>query len=208
MAERMPAERPTSGDAASAAVGPSSAPAVGLISSATEESGDRTDDSTSGRGRLRRATPIIAVGATACAVIALVVLGLDRLNQPQPVARLVALEEVPRGTALPMVDPADLQTWGVTDPDFVPYEEYGALDVWSTTAARGRQCLAVSIGGEVYGFHCTAPNIDTFVDILGLNSWMPEAPGGGRIPSESTIRFVLHDDVVDVYLGPIRNTVG
>lgn len=152
-------------------------------------------------GRMRGLTAFIAVGTSVLAVFALGPVVLDRLNQPQPVARLEPLDEVPRGTALPMIEPEQLRFWGVTDPDFVPHGEYGALDVWSTTGARGRQCLAVSVGGEVSGFHCTASTIDTVVDVLSLNSWVPQAPEGGRIPLESTIHFVLHEGVVEVYVG-------
>jgi hypothetical protein len=157
-------------------------------------------------GRMRRALPIIAIGASVVAVIAVGALGFERLNRPQPAARLEALADVPRGTAFPLVDPEDLRTWGVIEPVFVSYGEYGALDAWSMSGSPGRQCIVVSVGGEVAGIHCTTPGIDTFVDILSLNSWMPEAPEGGSIPLESTIRFVLRDDVVDVYVGRIDKT--
>jgi len=157
-------------------------------------------------GRVRRALPFIAVAASIVAVIAGAILAYERFSRPQPVAHLEALSDVPRGTDLPVLEPQDLQRWEVTNPGFVSHGEYGALDAWEMTGAARRQCLVVSVGGDVVGVHCTAPTIDTVVDVLSVNSWMPVAPDGGRIPSQSTIRFVLHDDVIDVYLGRIDNT--
>jgi hypothetical protein len=187
-----PDDAPIDSDAAPANAGSSSPP----VAQPADES----------PGRIRRALPLIAIGASVVAVIAVGAWAFERLNRPQPAARLEALADVPRGTAVPLVAPEDLRTWRVTEPVFVSYGEYGALDAWSMSGSPGRQCIVVSVGGEVAGIHCTTPEIDTFVDILSLNSWMPEAPEGGRIPLESTIRFVLHDDVVDVYVGRIDKT--
>jgi hypothetical protein len=151
---------------------------------------------------------VVAVAASVVAAGALGALLLERLNEPQSVARFEPLDHVPRGTALPDIDPEYLRVWGVPASEIVPYGEYGALDLWRTTGDQGRQCLVVSVGGEVFGLHCTAPTIDTFVDVVGTNTVMPEAPEGGRIPSASTIRFVLHDDVIDVYLGRLHPDAG
>lgn len=161
---------------------------------------------TAGLGGMRRALPLIAIGASVVAVIALGVLGFERLSRPQPAARLQELTEVPRGTALPVVDSDVLRFWGVTEPVFVSYGEYGALDAWRMSGSPGRQCVVVSVGGDVAGLHCTAPGIDTIVDILSVNSWMPAVSDGGRIPLDSTVRFVLHDDVIDVFVGRIDKT--
>ena len=157
-------------------------------------------------GRIRRALPFIAIIASVVAVVAVVTLAYERFSRPQPVAHLEALRNVPRGTDLPVLEPQDLQRWEVTDPGFISHGEYGAMDAWEMTGAARRRCLVVSVGGEVVGVGCTAPTIDTVVDVLSVNSWMPEAPEGGRIPSQSTVRFVLHDDAIDVYLGLIDNT--
>jgi hypothetical protein len=161
-----------------------------------------------GSARTSGAMPVIAISASVVAALALGALLLERLEQPQSVARFEALDQVPRGTALPNLDAEDFRVFGLTAPVFVPHGEYGALDLWSTTDDRGRQCLAVSVGGELLGFHCTAPTIDTFVDVVGMNSVLPEAPEGGRIPFESTIRFVLHDDVIEVFLGRLGDDAG
>ena len=154
-------------------------------------------------GRWRNAVAVVAVAASVIAVIALGALVFERLNRPEPVARFPALAEPPQGTASPLPYPDLLQEFDFRQPVFVSHGEYGALDLWSATGPRGRQCLVVSVGGEVPGFACTVPTIDAIVDIRSQNSWMPEAPDGGPIPNGSTIRFVLNDGVIEVYVGRV-----
>lgn len=146
---------------------------------------------------------LIAVVASVVAALALSALAIDQLTQPRPVARLGALAEPPQGTALPALSREMLRLFGDRDPVFVSHGEYGALDLWSTTDARGQRCLAVSVGGDVPGFECTVPTIDTIVNIRSQNSWMPDNPEGGPIPNGSALRFVLRDGVVEVYVGRV-----
>ena len=152
-------------------------------------------------GRWRNAIAVVAVTASVIAAIALGALAFERVNRPQPVARFPALAEPSQGTAFPLPYPELLREFDFRQPFYVPHGEYGALDMWSATGPRGRQCLIVSVGGEVPGFACTVRAIETIVDIRSQNSWMPDSPDGGPIPNGSTVRFVLHDGVIDVYVG-------
>lgn len=143
---------------------------------------------------------IIAVVASIIAALALGALAIDRLTEPRPLARFTALPEPPQGTALPLLRPELFGFLHESDRVFVSYGEFGALDLWRTTDARGRQCLVVSVGGAVPGFDCTVPDIETIVSLRSQNSWVPANPDGGPIPNGSTLRFVLDDGVIEVYV--------
>ena len=44
-------------------------------------------------------------------------------------------------------------------------------------------------------------SLDTVADVTVQEGWLPRDFPGGPIPDWSSVRFVLHDDVVDVYIG-------
>jgi hypothetical protein len=178
--------------------------ADGSPSAADEDAATPPPATDHGRGARRGGVArVIAFVASIVAALALGALAVDQLTQPRPVARLPALAEPPRGTSLPALSRELLQLFDGREPVFVSHGEYGALDLWSTEDARGQRCLAVSVGGDVPGFDCTVPTIDTIVNIRSQNSWMPENPEGGPIPNGSALRFVLRDDVVEVYVGRV-----
>ena len=155
--------------------------------------------SASAPGRMRRALPwVIAAGAVVVAT-ALGAMYFDAVTEPLVEAQLVALDEPLPGSVPPALSQEDLG-W-TTDPVFVSHGRYGPLEVWSTTAPHNWQCLAVVFRESVLRFNCTVSSLDTVTDVAvqeGL--WPPDFPGSS-IPHWSSIRFVLRDDVVDVYIG-------
>ena len=153
-------------------------------------------------GRLRRALPwVIAAGAGVVAG-ALGAMYVDAVTEPQVEAQLVALDKPLPGDVPPALSQHDLG-W-TTDPVFVSHGRYGPLEVWSTTAPHNWQCLAIVVDSSVWRFNCTASSLDTVADVTVQASSLPTDAPGGPIPDWSSIRFVLHDDVVDVHIG--RNT--
>lgn len=147
---------------------------------------------------------MIAAIAAMVAVVALGVHFVDAVTRPRVEARLVALDQPLSGDVPPTLGREDLHFLETPDPVFVSYGSYGALKVWSTTAPHDWRCLAVVFEGNVWRFNCTATTIDTVADVVILSRLLPPDIPGGPVPEWSTVRFVLHDDVVDVYIG--RNT--
>jgi hypothetical protein len=145
--------------------------------------------------RRRRLLPwaIAAVVVLAAAIIIVVFVGEDS-NQPEPVAQLT-----PQGQPAPASIPPDddvLKAYGLTVADFVSYGAYGPLQVWSTTKLENKRCLAEVIEDHISVFECTAPTVDTIADFNIEPTLLPPTPSGRLSPY---VRFVLHDDVVDVY---------
>ena len=124
---------------------------------------------------------------------------VDAVTEPLVEAQLVALDEPLPGSVPPALSQEDLG-W-TTDPVFVSHGRYGPLEVWSTTAPHNWQCLAVVFESSVWRFNCTVSSLDTVADVTVQESWLPTDAPGGPIPDWSSVRFVLHDDVVDVYIG-------
>ncbi|HEX5856723.1 MAG TPA: hypothetical protein VFY91_01310 [Microbacterium sp.] len=152
----------------------------------------------------RRAHPRLPwVIAAIAAIVALVSLGVhvvDAVTRPRAEARLVALDQPLSGDVPPTLDQDELQFLETTAPDWVSYGGYGALRVWSTSAPNDWRCLAVVFEQDLWRFNCTAPTIDTTADVVIVSRLLPADAPGGPIPEDSTVRFVLHDDVVDVYI--------
>lgn len=72
----------------------------------------------------------------------------------------------------------------------------GPLQIWGTTQVENKRCIAVVGGNHISVFECTAPTVDTIADFNIEPALIPPAPSGELSPY---VRFVLHDDVVDVY---------
>jgi len=153
------------------------------------------------RRRLRRALPwVIAAGAGVLAAT-FGVLYFASMTQPVVEARLVARAEPPAGTEPPALQEDDLGFLETTNPAWVSHGGYGPLEVWSTTAPHNWQCLAVVFQASTWRFNCTVASLDTVADVTVDESLLPTDAPGGPIPYWSTVRFVLHDDVVDVFIG-------
>ncbi len=122
---------------------------------------------------------------------------VNESSEPKSVAQLTPQGPPDQGS-IP-VDDETAVAWDVTVADFVSYGSYGPLEIWSTTKPEGKRCLAVVGVGDnhISVFRCTAPSVDTIADFNIDPSVVPRAPSGE--PTEN-IRFVLHDEVVDVYL--------
>ena len=86
--------------------------------------------------------------------------------------------------------------YDLTVADFVSYGSYGPLQIWSTTKLENQRCIAVVIENHISVFECTAPSVDTIADYNIEPNQLPPAPSGELTPY---VRFVLHDEVVDVY---------
>jgi hypothetical protein len=83
----------------------------------------------------------------------------------------------------------------LTVADFVTYGSYGPLQIWSTTKLENKRCIAVVGDNHISVFECTAPSVDTIADFNIEPNLLPPSPSGELTPY---VRFVLHDDVVDV----------
>ncbi|MET4639488.1 hypothetical protein [Mycetocola sp. 2940] len=84
----------------------------------------------------------------------------------------------------------------MTVADFVSYGAYGPLQIWSTTNLENKRCIAVVRENHISVFECTTPPAETIADYsLGPNE-LPLPPYGELTDS---VRFILHDGVVDVY---------
>jgi hypothetical protein len=162
-----------------------------------------TQPTETNKGRLRRFRPlaITAVGV----LMAAIAIGVFRANQPsvpEPVAQLAVRTDAT--AAIPMDDEAarTFEGSGLTQDDFVSHGPYGVLQVWSATKQEnGWRCLALVVGDHVSVFHCTPPTEDTIADYNIDPHLVPPAPNG---ENAWDVRFILRDDVVDVYLSPER----
>ncbi|TFD68865.1 hypothetical protein [Cryobacterium ruanii] len=161
--------------------------------------------SVSALGRMRRALPWALAAAAGVVATAFGAMYVNAVTEPLVEARLVALDEPLPGNVPPALGEEDLVFLGTPDPVFVSHGRYGPLDVWSTTAPHNWQCLAVMFNSSVWGFNCTVSDLDTVADVTVDESLLPSNGPGGPIPDWSSVRFVLHDDVVDVYTGRNAN---
>ncbi|WP_171013173.1 LamG-like jellyroll fold domain-containing protein [Microbacterium sp. 2FI] len=143
----------------------------------------------------RRLMPwVIAMVVVLAAAIGVSVFVVDEPGRPRPVAQLT-----PQGQPGPASIPANDEVpvrYDLTVADFVSYGSYGPLQIWSTTKLENQRCIAVLHEKHISVFECTAPSVDTIADIDMDPNELPPAPWGELSPY---VRFVLHDDVVDVY---------
>ena len=101
----------------------------------------------------------------------------------------------PGSASIPVDDDVPVR-YGLTVADFVSYGSYGPLQIWSTTKLENKRCIAVVGENHISVFECTAPSVDTIADYNIDPNELPPAPSGELTPY---VRFVLHDEVVDVY---------
>ncbi len=152
-----------------------------------------------GKRRAKQILPwAIAAVTTLIAVIVAIVLIVNEAGDPRPVAQLPRDDSVQGSFA---VD-EDVEFFGLTAADFVAHGSYGVLELWSATTSEPQdsRCLAIVSENRVSVFRCSAPTIDTIADFPSIDpDVVPAAPSG---EPTSYLRFVLHDDVVDVYLAP------
>ncbi|MFC5931149.1 hypothetical protein D6T64_13485 [Cryobacterium melibiosiphilum] len=142
--------------------------------------------------RRRRSLPWVI---TAVAVLSAAIgIGVDESNQPTPVAQLTPQGQ-PGKASIPVDDEVPVR-YDLTVADFVSYGSYGPLQIWSTTKLENKRCIAVVLENHISVFECTAPSVDTIADYNIEPNQIPPAPSGESTPY---VRFVLHDEVVDVY---------
>jgi hypothetical protein len=158
--------------------------------------------------RGRRLLPWVIAGvAVLAAAISIGVFVVDEPNQPEParassppredgrpVAQLTPQGQ-PESASIPVDDEVPVR-YGLTVADFVSYGSYGPLRIWSTTKLENERCIAVVRGTHISVFECTAPSVDTIADYNLDAEQFPPTPSGELTPY---VRFVLHDEVVDVY---------
>ncbi|WP_341996871.1 hypothetical protein MRBLWH7_003533 [Microbacterium sp. LWH7-1.2] len=153
----------------------------------------------SSKQRARSILPWVIAGlAVLGAAIAVIAFVADEASEPGPVAQLAQDESVEGSFGID----EDVEFFALTASDFVSHGSYGALELWSatTTEPQDTRCLAIVSEDRVSVFRCSAPTIDTIADFPSIDPRVvPPAPSG---EPTSYLRFVLHDDVVDVYLAP------
>jgi hypothetical protein len=119
---------------------------------------------------------------------------VDESSASRPVAQLNP--QGPPGNASIPVDDQTLGAAGLTVADFVSYGSYGPLQIWSTTKVANNRCIAVVVEAHISVFECTAPSVDTIARYNIDPDLVPPTRSGELTPY---VRFVLHDEVVDVY---------
>ena len=145
--------------------------------------------------RRRRLLPwVIAAAVVLAAAVGIAVFVVDEVDQPQPVAQLTPQGQPGTGS-IPVDDDVPVR-YDLTVADFVSYGSYGPLHIWSTTKLENQRCIAVVVENHISVFECTAPSVDTIADYNIEPNLIPPAPSGELTPY---VRFVLHDEVVDVY---------
>lgn len=145
--------------------------------------------------RRRRSLPwVIAAVAVLAAAIVIGFFVVDESNQPTPVAQLTPQGQ-PGNASIPVDDEVPVR-YDLTVADFVSYGSYGPLQIWSTTKPESKRCIAVVVENHISVFECTAPSVDTIADYNIDPNLIPPAPSGEPTPY---VRFVLHDEVIDVY---------
>lgn len=151
--------------------------------------------------RLGRLLPwLVAAVAGLVAVIAIGMVIASQSNASsasRPVAQLTAQGTPAEGSIRP--DDETAVDYGLTPADFTSYGSYGVLEIWGTTQVSDKRCIAVVVESHISVFDCAAPSLDTIADFDIDPSRVPRAPSGELT---ANVRFVLHDDVVDVYLAP------
>ncbi|MGN8552491.1 UNVERIFIED_CONTAM: hypothetical protein OHV15_07895 [Microbacterium sp. SLM126] len=154
-----------------------------------------------GTPRERAARPVlpwvIAAIAVTVAAVAVGVLVASEASEPKPVAQLDAQSEPAQGP-IPL-DDETAANWSVAEDDFTFQGAYGDLQVWSASTPETKRCLALVVDDRISLFRCAAPSLDTIADFDIDPSRVPPAPSG---EPAANVRFVLHGDVVDVYLAP------
>ncbi|WP_421742049.1 hypothetical protein [Cellulomonas sp.] len=149
-------------------------------------------------GRVRRILPwVIAAGAVLVAAVTIGVLAVNESSEPAPVAQLTPQADPDQG-AIPL-DDETATNLGVTEADFVSYGSYGALQVWSATTPEAKRCLAMVAENRIIMVRCSAPSLDPVADLDFPPEMFPPAPSG---EPTSQVRFVLRDELVEVYLAP------
>lgn len=144
--------------------------------------------------RRRRSLPWVIAAVAVLSTAIGVGMFVDESNQPTPVAQLTPQGQ-PGNASIP-VDDEVVARYDLTIADFVSYGSYGPLEIWSTTKLENKRCIAVVVESHISVFECTAPSVDTIADFNIDPNMIPPAPSGELT---AYVRFVLHDEVVDVY---------
>ena len=145
--------------------------------------------------RRRRLLPWVIVAVAVLVVaIGIGVFVDDEWNPAKPVAQLTPQGQP--GNASLLIDDDVPVRYDLTVADFVSYGAYGPLQIWSTTKLENKRCIAVVGDNHISVFECTAPSVDTIADYNIEPNLIPPSPSGELTPY---VRFVLHDEVVDVY---------
>ncbi len=149
--------------------------------------------------RRRRVLPwaIAAVAVLAAAIgigMGMGVFVVEEWDPSKPVAQLTPQGQ-PGPASIPVDDDVPVR-YDLSVSDFVSYGAYGPLQIWSTTKLENRRCIAVVGDNHISVFECTAPSVDTIADFNIDSDQLPPTPSGELSPY---VRFILHDEVVDVY---------
>ena len=149
--------------------------------------------------RRRRVLPwaIAAVAVLAAAIG--IGIGVGRFRGrgvgPLQTSRTTHSARQPGPASIPVDDDVPVR-YDLSVSDFVSYGAYGPLQIWSTTKLENRRCIAVVGDNHISVFECTAPSVDTIADFNIDSDQLPPTPSGELSPC---VRFILHDEVVDVY---------
>ncbi len=138
-----------------------------------------------------RRVPVGAIVGVAAVVGLAVGLAVPGLSAPRPVA---TLQQAP-------IDGAELdfEMYGIQSDSPVRYEPYRDLEVWSAQTEQGSTCIVVTTAtSEWMAAGCAPEPLDPVADIT-FYSEMREIDGLD-LPPGSIVRFVLRDDVIEVWI--------
>lgn len=138
----------------------------------------------------RRVPPWVPIAAALFVGLA-VGLGVPPLLPPHPTTTLprVAVEGAP----------LDFQMYGIPATSPVRYAPFHNLEVWSAQTERGSVCIVVTTdSGEWIGAGCAPEPLDATADVTFFAGMRPI--DGLDLSEGSVLRFVLRDDVMEVWI--------
>ena len=148
-------------------------------------------EETTARPRWWRRIPIWAFVAVAAAIGLAVGLLVPALMTPHPVA---TLRPAPLDSA-----ELDFQMYGIQAISPVRYQPFHDLEVWSAETRQGSMCIVVTTGsGEWVTAGCAPEPLRPSADVTFYQGMRPIA--GLDFPEGSVVRFILRDDVMEVWI--------
>lgn len=148
-------------------------------------------DESTARPRWWRRLPTWAFVAVAAAVGLAVGLVLPALMPPRPVA---TLRPAPLDSA-----ELDFQMYGIQAVSPVRYEPFHDLEVWSAETRQGSMCIVVTTNtAEWMTAGCAPEPLKPSADITYYPGMRPI--DGLELPDGSVVRFILRDDVMEVWI--------
>lgn len=139
------------------------------------------------------------------AVAALVLAGaiiaprIGALVAARPDATLAPLAPGDRSASVQSLTPDQARAYFSIETDsLLKYESFHGVEVWVARSDLGSRCLLLLAKASLLGINCTPGGLDPSIDLTMFGG--REAILGPDLPNGSVVRFVSHDDQVDVWI--------